>query len=176
MPEREPFYSKSTLGYLVVGLTIAIAGGVASAPLGNLVAQWFLSKGHPARLEALHPIAPTPSQAAPEDGKSQSGKSETREEQDRGSTARVAHVDPQETELHMEYDRLVARLAAVDESLTQRQRDLAGLPVKPEIVTSLRTSQSDLAAAEMALRSRKWDVAAQRMEQVRAELKYLESL
>jgi hypothetical protein len=91
-------------------------------------------------------------------------------------TVAPSRVDADLASLTPEYDALEGRFAAVNQSLTQRARDLGDLPPKPEIAAALGTTRADLAAVGKALEGRNCDAAKLRMERVKKNLSYLESL
>ena len=89
---------------------------------------------------------------------------------------KVSSADPRGPSLTLEYDSLKERFSAVNQSLTQRGRDLGNVQIKPEIASALGTTKDDLAAIERALRDRDFNVATERIERVKKTLSYLESL
>lgn len=177
MDVKQPFYARTTFGHTVVGLIIALVGAVIFTPVGVLVTRRFFPENQSITSTKDHPTTPAAPSIAIEDKNTQSGKEQvTPPKESQAVEARVQMPNPEETMLNMEYESLTSRLSAVDESLTRRAHDLGELPVKPEIVSSVQTSRSDLAAARMELQNRDFHDAASRMERVRTALEYLESL
>ena len=78
--------------------------------------------------------------------------------------------------IRADYDSLKNRFSAVEASLHQRFRDLEGSQIKPEIVGAIADCRTDLAAGLAALSDGRNDVALSRLDRVRRNLKYLESL
>ena len=181
MPGKEPFYSKSTFGYFVVGLGIALVSSVFFTPLGNLVGRRLMERSAPEQRLASSNLPPT---TTSELNPSLSGAVNAQPlSSTQASQATSGHVrveaplgDPQSASLSLDYDALKERFSAVNQSILLRATDLGGLPLKPEIAAALRTVNADLAATELALQNREWDVAKQRMDRVKKTLNYLESL
>jgi hypothetical protein len=181
MPRKEPFYSRSTFGYIVVGLGTALVSAILFTPLGNLVGKRLLDRFAPEQRPATSNLPPTTT-STPDSSPSgtaideQVSKPLVRPVSGRHEQFEALSADPQSTSLSLEYDSLKERFSTVNQSILQRATDLGGLPLKPEIAAALGTVKADLAATDQALRDRKWDTAKQRMERVKKTLNNLESL
>ena len=75
-----------------------------------------------------------------------------------------------------DYDQLKSRFTAIEKSLGERERNMDGLTLRPEIRSTLETTRADLAAAALALAREDSAVANQRLDRARSGLKYLEAL
>src|SRR4051812_12962051 len=66
MPGKEPFYSRTTFGYVVVGLGITLAGAVLFTPLANLIGKRLMDRFTPEQRPAsVHVPSTTPSTSDP---------------------------------------------------------------------------------------------------------------
>jgi hypothetical protein len=98
-----------------------------------------------------------------------------------GPTARPMNkvnpaISSREESIRIDYDALMSRFSAVEASLRQRSQDLGGSPIKPEITTAIAECRADLAASLAALSEGQHSLAISRLDRVRRNLKYLESL
>jgi hypothetical protein len=78
--------------------------------------------------------------------------------------------------LSSDYDQLKSRFTAIEQSLAERERNMSGLTLRPEIRSTLETTRADLAAAALALSREDTTVATQRLDRARSGLKFLEAL
>ncbi len=181
MRGKEPFYSRSTFGYIVAGLAIALVSAVLFTPLGNLVGKRLMDRFAPEQRPASSNVPPTttstldPSTSAKVNAQPVS-KTPASPPLGRHPRVQAPPADPQGASLSLEYDSLKERFSAVNQSIMQRASDLGGLSLKPEIAAALGTVKADLAATDQALQDRKWNVAKQRMERVKKTLNNLETL
>jgi hypothetical protein len=178
---KEPYYSRSTLGYVMVSLGIVLVSSLLFTPLGNLVGKQLMDRFAPEQRPASVNIPSTTLSTSDSISSENSVPQQVTQSTSSPRTRPLAAIKPsadddQNASLTLEYDSLNERYSAVNQSLRQRTSDLGGLPVKPEITTALGTAKADLTASELALKGRNWKVATERMERVKKTLNFLESL
>jgi hypothetical protein len=180
MPAKEPYYSRSTVGYVMVSLGIVLISSLLFTPLGNLVGKRLMDRlapeQRPASVNIPAATSSTSDSISSENGVPQRATQITSSPRTLPLATIKPFDDDQNASLTLEYDSLKERYLAVNQSLQQRAIDLGGLPTKPEITTALGTAKADLTASELALRERNWNVATERMERAKKTLNFLESL
>ncbi len=152
MSEKEPFYRRTTFGYLSSGLLVALVSTMVFSPLRDRIFSHVTEQ-----------VSPTPT-ATP-----QPPKTDTRDKKN-------LHTDLNAERMREEYDSLSSRFTAVEGSLKQRSLDLGNQPMKPEITAALQTARSDLAETKDALAAGDFDRAKRRLQRIEEKLSYLESL
>jgi hypothetical protein len=172
MSER-PFHERSTLAYVAV----TIVAGICVSLAGNFL--WKELVPPEPSIRVSQPASPRETKsilrndaASPKTGKPPSEKASNKPAK---TTAYSANSLLLET-LKADYDSLANRLSAAEASLRERAHDLGNQPIKPEIVSSVETCRSDLAAAREALAMGNADSAVSRLNRAKEQLKYLESL
>jgi hypothetical protein len=78
--------------------------------------------------------------------------------------------------LSTDYDRLKSRFAAIERSLGEREKNMNGLTLRPEIRSTLESTRADLAAAFAALSRADTAMASRRLDRAQNGLKFLEAL
>jgi hypothetical protein len=186
MGKREPWHQRSAIGYTLITLFAGFVTVVVFTPLGNYIEGY------------IKPVSQKRSVPAGSAGPAETTSSTRRPDSDEGrildktppKPAAHAISEPKKTQLEdagirddawkerliQQYDSCSGRFAAIDTSLHKRSADLNGLPIKPEIVTALETSRSDLAAVKEELSRGELEHASQRLKRLEESLKYLESL
>ena len=164
-----PLHNRSTIAYVAIGLLTTAVGGllvIVLAPFLDFSKSHLPPKRNSDEIERVSP--PRPAAPGPSGVNGHSTKP--------ANAAMSIATSVQSEAAAAEYDSLQNRFTAVESTLKTRAQDLGSQPLKPEIISSLETVRSDLAAARHALSVGNLPAAALRMQRAKDALKYLESL
>jgi len=132
MRGKEPFYSRSTFGYIVAGLAIALVSAVLFTPLGNLVGKRLMDRFAPEQRPASSNVPPTttstldPSTSAKVNAQPVS-KTPASPPLGRHPRVQAPPADPQGASLSLEYDSLKERFTGGDVAEIPYTGDLRAL-------------------------------------------------